>query len=269
MSIFPNEPMTEFEPLNKASNEEMIEDAPIESSAAANLQTESQPKPEPPAPPNVSNRLGNFSTEPPESSMDWRSALNNIVGNMPTEALEPPDFENVSADPSPGFEIPAPMLFYPTETAGSNPTDTQEVKPAFETSVSAEISETFEIVPDEAPAVQEIEPEMNPVEQAKAYFAVDELTAAPETSVSEEETENAAVETVETVSESSYEQTEDEHEPSELSEPRWSVITFDECALSGLTYQEAAKFVQMLQEDDIPGLCIVTDEAARRVYGAN
>jgi hypothetical protein len=54
---------------------------------------------------------------------------------------------------------------------------------------------------------------------------------------------------------------------SELDEPRWSVMSFDECAASGLTYEEATKLLQQMT-NDLPGLCIVTDEAAQRIYGA-
>ncbi|MDQ4121329.1 MAG: hypothetical protein M3209_07775 [Acidobacteriota bacterium] len=54
--------------------------------------------------------------------------------------------------------------------------------------------------------------------------------------------------------------------PSELDQPRWSVITFSECAASGLSYAEATRLVEQMQEE-VPGLCIVTDEAARKMYG--
>ncbi len=54
--------------------------------------------------------------------------------------------------------------------------------------------------------------------------------------------------------------------PSELDQPRWSVVTFNECAASGLSYAEATRLVEQMQ-DEVPGLCIVTDEAARKMYG--
>ncbi|HYP49328.1 MAG TPA: hypothetical protein VEQ34_00195, partial [Pyrinomonadaceae bacterium] len=54
--------------------------------------------------------------------------------------------------------------------------------------------------------------------------------------------------------------------PSELDQPRWSVVTFNECAASSLSYAEATRLVVQLQ-DEVPGLCIVTDEAARKMYG--
>lgn len=54
--------------------------------------------------------------------------------------------------------------------------------------------------------------------------------------------------------------------PSELDQPRWSVITFNECAASGLSYAEASRLVEQMH-DEVPGLCIVTDDAARKMYG--
>lgn len=52
---------------------------------------------------------------------------------------------------------------------------------------------------------------------------------------------------------------------SELNESRWSVITFESCAVSGLTYNEASHWMKMLAEQGLSGLCIVTDEAANRI----
>jgi hypothetical protein len=54
--------------------------------------------------------------------------------------------------------------------------------------------------------------------------------------------------------------------PSELDQPRWSVVTFNECAASGLSYVEATRLVEQML-DEVPGLCIVTDEAAHKMYG--
>lgn len=51
----------------------------------------------------------------------------------------------------------------------------------------------------------------------------------------------------------------------ELSESRWSVVTFERCAANGLTYSEAVEKLKNLQAQKISGLCIVTDEAAQRV----
>ena len=52
---------------------------------------------------------------------------------------------------------------------------------------------------------------------------------------------------------------------SELNAPRWSVVTFETCAASGLTYDEAAEELKNLHAKKISGLCIITDEAARRI----
>lgn len=51
----------------------------------------------------------------------------------------------------------------------------------------------------------------------------------------------------------------------ELSEPRWSVVTFESCAAKNLTYEQAFKMMQELKEQNVSGLCIVTDEAADRI----
>ncbi|MEO8573701.1 MAG: hypothetical protein ABI481_07010 [Pyrinomonadaceae bacterium] len=52
---------------------------------------------------------------------------------------------------------------------------------------------------------------------------------------------------------------------SELDQPRWSVVSFDACESSGLTYQAAAKVLAEKEAAGVYGLCIVTDEAASRV----
>ena len=49
---------------------------------------------------------------------------------------------------------------------------------------------------------------------------------------------------------------------SELQQPRWSVISFDKCEASGLTYEAAAEKMAELEAAKVAGLCIVTDEAA-------
>ncbi len=53
--------------------------------------------------------------------------------------------------------------------------------------------------------------------------------------------------------------------PSELGEPRWAVVSFENCIEAGLTYDEAAQKLRKLAAEDISGLCIVTDEAAYRI----
>lgn len=52
---------------------------------------------------------------------------------------------------------------------------------------------------------------------------------------------------------------------SELDAPVWSVITFDKCAASGLTYSDAAERLKKLEAENVSGLCIVTDETAARI----
>jgi hypothetical protein len=55
---------------------------------------------------------------------------------------------------------------------------------------------------------------------------------------------------------------------SELREPRWSVVSERGCEASGVNYEEAAGLVGRLRADRIHGLCIISDEAARR-YNSN
>ena len=52
---------------------------------------------------------------------------------------------------------------------------------------------------------------------------------------------------------------------SELTEPRWSVISFEKSEASGLTYAEAEQKRIQLEAENVVGLCIVTDEAAERI----
>lgn len=56
-----------------------------------------------------------------------------------------------------------------------------------------------------------------------------------------------------------------EEESKELRELRWSVITFENCAVKGLTYEEALNWREKLHNQGLSGLCIVTDEAAERI----
>ena len=53
--------------------------------------------------------------------------------------------------------------------------------------------------------------------------------------------------------------------PNELAERRWSVVTFESCTASGLTYDEAVQKLDELRKENKFGLCIITDEAAERV----
>jgi hypothetical protein len=55
---------------------------------------------------------------------------------------------------------------------------------------------------------------------------------------------------------------------SELREQRWSVVSERGCEASGVNYEEAAGLVRRLRAERIHGLCVISDEAARR-YNAN
>jgi hypothetical protein len=52
---------------------------------------------------------------------------------------------------------------------------------------------------------------------------------------------------------------------SELELPLWSIVTFEDVAMRGLSYEEALKWLEKLNAQNISGLCIVTDEAAARI----
>jgi hypothetical protein len=56
-----------------------------------------------------------------------------------------------------------------------------------------------------------------------------------------------------------------ENFPDELRLPLWSVISFEKCEASGLTYTEAEQKLGELEANKISGLCIVTDEVAARI----
>jgi hypothetical protein len=58
-------------------------------------------------------------------------------------------------------------------------------------------------------------------------------------------------------------------ERSELDEPIWSVVSFDRCEASGLTYAAAAQKMAELDARKVSGLCVVTDEAASRISVKN
>lgn len=57
----------------------------------------------------------------------------------------------------------------------------------------------------------------------------------------------------------------DEFFQSELNDPRWSVVSFEKSEATELTYDEAAKKLQELEINGVFGLCIVTNEAAKKV----
>jgi hypothetical protein len=85
---------------------------------------------------------------------------------------------------------------------------------------------------------------------------------AIEMKVKDEENLKAGEETIQNDEVSS---TPAEDSASELSEPLWSIVTFESVAVQGLTYQEALKWLEKLNQQKISGLCIVTDEAASRI----
>ena len=52
---------------------------------------------------------------------------------------------------------------------------------------------------------------------------------------------------------------------SELDEPRWSVVSFDQIEAGGLTYRQSSELMSLLDSHGLSGLCIITDEAAARM----
>lgn len=52
---------------------------------------------------------------------------------------------------------------------------------------------------------------------------------------------------------------------SELDQPQWSVVSFDNCEGSGLTYSAAVKLLAEKESAGVYGLCIITDAAASRL----
>lgn len=56
---------------------------------------------------------------------------------------------------------------------------------------------------------------------------------------------------------------------SELDLPQWSVVSFDTCEASGVTYADAIELLAEKEVAGVYGLCIVTDDAARRIRPQN
>ena len=54
---------------------------------------------------------------------------------------------------------------------------------------------------------------------------------------------------------------------SELAALCWSVVSFDRCEASHLTYEQAEKKLRELRAQKVSGLCIITDDAAQRIEG--
>jgi hypothetical protein len=51
----------------------------------------------------------------------------------------------------------------------------------------------------------------------------------------------------------------------ELRQPMWSVISFEKCVYSNLTYDDADRKLRELDAERVSGLCIVTNETAARI----
>jgi len=60
-----------------------------------------------------------------------------------------------------------------------------------------------------------------------------------------------------------------ENFPDELREALWSVVSFDKCEASNLTYAEAEQKLSELETQKVSGLCIVTNDTAARIIGKN
>lgn len=52
---------------------------------------------------------------------------------------------------------------------------------------------------------------------------------------------------------------------SELHQPVWSVVNFEQCAAKNLTYAEAVQKIAELEKQGVSGLCLVTDAVAERI----
>lgn len=52
---------------------------------------------------------------------------------------------------------------------------------------------------------------------------------------------------------------------SELDQQLWSVISFEKCEAAGMTYGKAIAKLDELQDENITGLCIVTNDVAARL----
>ena len=55
----------------------------------------------------------------------------------------------------------------------------------------------------------------------------------------------------------------------DLDDARWSLVSFDRREAGGLTYAQAVHLMSELDAMDVPGLCIVTDEAAGKLTTKN
>jgi hypothetical protein len=62
-----------------------------------------------------------------------------------------------------------------------------------------------------------------------------------------------------------YDQEPQTSPASELDEPRWSVVSFERCEASHLTFNDARNKISELDAAKVSGLCIVTDDVAARI----
>ena len=53
---------------------------------------------------------------------------------------------------------------------------------------------------------------------------------------------------------------------SELADACWSLISFERVEISGQTYEQAERRMADLDQQGVPGLCIITDKAAARAH---
>jgi len=96
-----------------------------------------------------------------------------------------------------------------------------------------------------------LEPELQAVAERFERELVSE-TAAAETTPATDAAPEPVTETTEAVT-------------SELERPMWAVVSFDRIEVSRLTYAQAVFVMNELASQGVAGLCILTDEAARRL----
>lgn len=52
---------------------------------------------------------------------------------------------------------------------------------------------------------------------------------------------------------------------SELRQPIWSVVSFEQCVAKNLNYEKAAAKIAELEKQGVSGLCLVTNSVAERI----
>ena len=85
------------------------------------------------------------------------------------------------------------------------------------------------------------------------------------TKMENEENEPNERSTDEENSEVAAEKSSPETNTSELNLPQWSVVSFEQTVAGNLTYSEAVEKLNELAAQKIAGLCIITNEAAKRL----